>query len=127
ANIFSGLFKGFITGGGASQSAANDRAGAKSQLALLIMAVLMALTSALLMPIFQNLPIAILGAIVISAVMGFINVPAMRRIANLRHDAYVFAVIALVGVLVLGILPGLLLAVLLSLILLLGKESKPST
>jgi len=130
ANILAGFFKGFITGfitgGGASQSAANDRAGAKSQIALVTMAVLIALTSALLMPIFKNLPIAILGAIVISAVMGFINVPAMRRIANLRRDAFFFAMFALVGVLVLGILPGLLLSVLLSVLLLLGWESRPS-
>jgi sulfate permease, SulP family len=126
ANILAGFFKGFITGGGASQSAANDRAGAKSQISLLTMAVLIALTSALLMPIFKNLPIAILGAIVISAVLGFINVPAMQRIRRLRRDAFLFAMLSMIGVLVLGILPGLLLSVLLSILLLLGHESRPS-
>jgi SulP family sulfate permease len=125
ANIFSGFFKGFITGGGASQSAANDRAGAKTQISLLIMAVLIALTSALLMPIFKNLPLAILGAIVISAVMGFINVPAMQRIRHLRRDSFLAALLAMIGVLVLGVLPGLLLAIVLSVLLLLGRESRP--
>jgi sulfate permease, SulP family len=126
ANIMSGFFKGFITGGGASQSAANDKAGAKTQIALLVMAGLIALTSALLMPIFQNLPLAILGAIVISAVLGFINVPAMQRIRKLRRDGFAMAFAALAGVLVLGILPGLLLAVALSVLLLLGRESRPT-
>jgi SulP family sulfate permease len=127
ANIFSGIFKGFITGGGASQSAANDRAGAKTQIALLIMAVLIALTSALLMPIFKNLPLAILGAIVISAVMGFINVPALRRLRLLRKDSFVFSIFALIGVLVLGVLPGLLISVALSILFLLGRQSRPSS
>ena len=90
------------------------------------MAVLIALTSALLMPIFENLPLAILGAIVISAVMGFINVPAMRRVRYLRKDSFVFALLALIGVLVLGVLPGLLLSIVLSILLLLGRESRPS-
>jgi sulfate permease, SulP family len=90
------------------------------------MAVLIALTSTLLMPIFENLPLAILGAIVISAVMGFINVPAMRRVRYLRKDSFVFALLALIGVLVLGVLPGLLLSIVLSILLLLGRESRPS-
>jgi MFS superfamily sulfate permease-like transporter len=127
ANIFSGFFKGFITGGGASQSAANDRAGAKTQVALIIMAVLIALTSALLMPIFENLPLAVLGAIVISAVIGFINVPAMQRILHLRRDSFLAALLAMIGVLVLGVLPGLLLAIVLSILLLLGRESRPKS
>jgi high affinity sulfate transporter 1 len=127
ANISSGLFQGFVTGGGASQSAANDKAGAKTQVAILILAALTFLTASLLLPLFENLPTAILGAIVISAVLGFLNVPALRRIRRLRGDSFALAIVALAGVLVLGILPGLLLAVALSVLLLLGRESRPST
>jgi sulfate permease, SulP family len=69
ANILAGLFQGFITGGGASQSAANDRAGAQTQLVSLLVSGLTVLTAVALLPLFRDLPQAALGAIVISAVI----------------------------------------------------------
>jgi MFS superfamily sulfate permease-like transporter len=126
SSLLGGVFQGFITGGGASQSAANDRAGAKTQAAGIVLAVLAALTAIALMPVFKNLPHAVLGAIVINAVVGFMNVPALRRIRALRRDSFVLALIALFGVLILGILPGLLITVALSVLVLLGRISRPS-
>lgn len=126
ANIAAGLFRGFVTAGGASQSAANDRAGARTQMAVLILAALVALTAAVLLPLFSNLPMATLGAIVVSSVLGFLNVPALRRIRELRRDSFILALVALAGVLILGVLAGLLLAVLLSILLLLNHQSRPS-
>ena len=108
ANIASGLFQGFIVAGGASQSATNERAGAKTQLAGLIVSVLIALTAIALMPLFANLAQAVLGAIVISAVIGFVNLPALRRLRRLLPGAFWVAIFTLVAVLVLGVLPGLL-------------------
>jgi high affinity sulfate transporter 1 len=125
ANGLSGLFQGFITAGGASQSAANDRAGARTQVATLAVCALTLLTIVALLPLFQDLPTAVLGAIVISAVIGFLRVREMRRIQGLRRDSFVFALIALVGVLVLGVMPGLLIAITLSLLLLLARISRP--
>jgi len=125
ANMASGLFQGFIVAGGASQSATNDRAGARSQLSGLIVSGLIFLTAALLMPLFANLAQAVLGAIVISAVLGFFNVPALRRIFRLRPDEFWLAMVALFGVLILGMLPGLLLAVFLSAGVLLVRASQP--
>ena len=125
--MLSGFFKGFISGGGASQSAANDRAGAKTQFAGVVLALLAALTSIALMPLFKNLPSSILAAIVIGAVVGFLNVPAMKRLRALRKGSFVFALMALGGVLILGILPGLLITAGLSVLLLLGWESRPQT
>jgi sulfate permease, SulP family len=90
------------------------------------MAGLIALTSALLMPLFENLPQAVLGAIVISAVLGFVNLPALLWLQRLRRDSFVVAVFAAVGVLLLGVLPGLLLAVALSIVMLLGYQSRPA-
>jgi MFS superfamily sulfate permease-like transporter len=127
SSALSGLFQGFIAGGGASQSAANDRAGARTQVAGIVLAVLALLTSVLLMPLFKNLPSAVLGAIVISAVMGFLNVSELRRIVHLSRESFVFAAIALVGVLFLGILPGLLLTVALTVVMVLGRLSRPRT
>jgi MFS superfamily sulfate permease-like transporter len=94
ANALSGVFQGFIVGGGASQSAANDSAGAKTQLASLLVAGLTVLTMVALLPLFRDLPQAVLGAIVISAVVGFLRVDELRRIRSLRPDSFAMAVVA---------------------------------
>jgi sulfate permease, SulP family len=126
ANVLAGLFQGFITGG-ASQSAANDRAGANTQLVSLLVAGPTVLTAVALLPLFRDLPQAALGAIVISAVVGFLNLPALRRIRRLRRDSFALALLTLLGVLVLGVLGGLLLAVAISVVLLLGHQSRPGS
>ena len=125
SSALGGLFQGFITAGGASQSAANDRAGAKTQVSSIVLAMLAALTSIALMPLFKNLPQAVLAAIVINAVLGFVNVPAMKRVWALRRDSFYLALAGLIGVLVLGILPGLLLTVAISILLLLTRIGRP--
>jgi sulfate permease, SulP family len=127
ANVLAGLFQGFITGGGASQSAANDRAGAQTQLVSLLVSGLTVLTAVALLPLFRDLPQAVLGAIVIGAVAGFLNLPALRRIARLRRDAFLLAMLALAGVLIFGVLGGLLLAVVISILLLLDRQSRPGS
>jgi SulP family sulfate permease len=127
ANVMAGLFQGFITGGGASQSAANDRAGARTQLVSLLVSGLTVLTAVALLPMFRDLPQAALGAIVISAVIGFLNLPALGRIRRLRRDSFALALAALLGVLVLGVLGGLLLAVAISVVLLLVGQSRPGS
>ena len=63
----------------------------------------------------------------IAAVAGFLNLPALRRIAGLRRDSFVLAMIALAGVLVFGVLGGLLVAVAISVLLLLGRQSRPAS
>ena len=127
ANVLAGLFQGFITGGGASQSAANDRAGAQTQLVSLLVSGLTVLTAVALLPLFRDLPQAVLGAIVIAAVAGFLNVAALRRIARLRRAGFVLAMLALAGVLIFGVLGGLLLAVVISILLLLDRQSRPGS
>jgi len=126
ANALAGVFQGFIVGGGASQSAANDRAGAKTPVASLIVAALTITTAIALLPLFFDLPEAVLGAIVISAVVGFLRVDQLQRLLRLRRESFAFALIALVATLVLGILPGLITAVVLSLLLLLVRLARPS-
>ena len=126
ANILSGLFQGFITGGGASQTAANDRAGAQTQLVSLLVAGLTVVTAIALLPLFRDLPQAALGAVVISAVIGFLNLAAMERIRRLRRDSFVVALVAMVAVLALGVLQGLIVAVVVSVGEFLIKTSRPS-
>jgi high affinity sulfate transporter 1 len=125
ANLLAGLSQGFAQSGGASQTAAADRAGGKTQATSLVAAALVLVTGALLAPLFTDLPEATLGAIVIVAILGFLNVEEIARMARLRRSALLLSSLALVGVLVLGILNGLVLAVALSLAFVVQRLSRP--
>jgi len=76
--------------------------------------------------VFKNLPQATLGAIFVVAVMGFFRVDELRRFASPRTSAILLSLVALAGVLALGVLPGLLVAVGLSLIVVIQRLSRPS-
>lgn len=125
SNLAAGLTSGFVQSGGASQTMAGERAGGKSQLSSIVAAGVVLLTGAFLTFLFEDLPEAALAAIVVVAISGFFRVGELRRFWRLRHDSFALAAIALVGVLVFGVLPGLLLAVGLSLLLLIKRLSRP--
>ena len=124
-NVASGFFGGLTVGGSMSSSTVNDQAGARTQASSLAAAAMGLVTLLVLMPLFENLPEAVLGAIVIHAVMHLMKVKELRRIYRLRRMEFALAMVALVGVVTLEILPGLLLAVVLSLLLLIWKASLP--
>jgi sulfate permease, SulP family len=126
ANAAAGISSGFVQSGGASQTLAAERAGGRTQLASLFAAALILLTGLFLAPFFEDLPQATLAAIVIVAIAGFYRVDELRRFARLRRSAVVLALVALGGVLAFGVLPGLLLAVALSVVELLQRLSSPS-
>jgi MFS superfamily sulfate permease-like transporter len=126
ANLLAGLSSGFVQSGGASQTAAAERAGGRSQLASVVAAGLVLLTGAFLASLFKDLPQATLGAIVVVAVSGFLRADELARFARLRRSAIVLALVALVGMLVLGVLPGLVVAAGLSLMLVIKRLSRPS-
>ncbi len=126
ANLGAGLFQGFAVGGSLSRSTANDAAGARSQASSLVASALVLLTAIALTPLFYNLPQATLGAIVIRAVIGLMNVGELQRFYRLRKAAFVQALTAMLGVLTLGVLAGLLIAVALSLLILIYQASRPS-
>ena len=125
ANLTSGLFGGFAADASLSQTATAETAGAKSQLSSLITAGLILATAVLLAPLFQNLPNAVLGAIVIAATLGLINIDEMRRYWRWRRTDFVIAITAMVGVLLTTVLTGMIVAILLSVLLLLYRASRP--
>jgi high affinity sulfate transporter 1 len=125
SNLAAGFSTGFVQSGGASQTLAAERAGGKTQLVSLVAAGLILLTGLFLAPFFEDLPQATLAAIVIVAIAGFYRVDELRRFAQLRRSAVVLALVALGGVLAFGVLPGLLLAVALSVVELLQRLSSP--
>jgi high affinity sulfate transporter 1 len=124
ANTGAGLFTGFPIGSSLSKSAANDRAGARTPASLITAAAATALVALILTPLFEPLPEATLGAIVIVAVMGMMKVGKLRRLWVLRRIDFWLAMIALVGVLVLPTLQALGLAVVASLGVLVWRASE---
>jgi len=125
ANVASGLFGGFTADASLSQTATGETAGAKSQLSSIVTAVLIFATAVLLAPLFKNLPNAVLGAIVIAAVLTLMDVGEMRRYFRWRRTDFALATAALVGVITTTVLVGLMIAVLLSVVLLLYRASRP--
>lgn len=125
ANLGAGLFQGFPIGSSLSKSASNDNAGAKSQMSAIVAALLTIVVALFLTSLFYNLPEATLGAVVIVAVSGMMKVSEMKRLYNLRKWDFAFALTALFGVLIFDVLPGLLIAVLLSLLALIFRASSP--
>lgn len=125
ANLLVGLAGGYPVAGGLSQSAVNDKAGAKTPLALVFASLTLALCLLFLTGLVRNLPKAVLAAVVLVAVRGLID---LRQIAWLRRVSrldFNVAMIALAGVLAFGILNGVLLAALASILLLLHRAADP--
>jgi high affinity sulfate transporter 1 len=125
ANIASGLMGGIIVGGGMSGTAANDSGGARTELSTITASISIGVTLAFLLPLIQNLPEAVLGAIVIHAVAHLADVATLKYYAKLHTGSLWGALIALFAVLQMGILKGLIFAVGLTLIALMAKLSSP--
>jgi MFS superfamily sulfate permease-like transporter len=115
----------FPVAGGLSQSAVNDKAGARTPLALVFASITLALCLLFLTGLLQNLPKAVLAAVVLTAVYGLLDFPALLRMGRVSRLDFMAATIALAGVLLLGILQGILLAALASILLLLARVSRP--
>jgi sulfate permease, SulP family len=124
ANAAAGLFQGFAISGSASRTAAVVAAGGASQMVSLIAAVLVLVTAAFLTPLFTDLPEPVLGAIVIVAVRGFLRTAPLVRYWRLDRRSFWVAITALAGTLVFDLLPGLLIAVALSLVWFIGAASR---
>jgi MFS superfamily sulfate permease-like transporter len=103
----------------------NDKAGARSQLALVFASLTLALCLLFLTDLLANLPKAVLAAVVLTAVAGLVDIPALLRMWRLSRIDFLAAAIALVAVLLLGILDGILTAAAASILLLLGRASRP--
>ena len=125
ANVGAGLFQSFPVDGSFSRTASASDAGAQTQVSGIVAAVFVGLTLLFLTPLFRNLPAATLGAVVIVAVSGLFDIAGLRRAWQIRREDFVMGVIALVGVLALGVLEGLLIAVGVSLVALIYHATMP--
>ena len=103
----------------------NDKAGAKTPLALVFASATLALCLLLLTGLLRNLPNVVLAAIVLVAVRGLIDISALRHLWRVSRFEFKIAMVALVGVLLLGILKGVLLAAVVSILMFLGRTDGP--
>jgi MFS superfamily sulfate permease-like transporter len=125
ANLAAALGQGYPVAGGLSQSAVNDKAGARTSLALVFASITLALCLLFLTGLLENLPKTVLAAVVLTAILGLFDFPAMVRMWRVSRMDFLAAAIALFAVLLLGILHGILLAALASALMLLIAASRP--
>jgi high affinity sulfate transporter 1 len=119
------VFGALPAGGGTSQTAVNRVAGARSQVAALVTAAAALATMLLLAPVLGWLPQAALAAIVVVYSIGLIQPGEFRAIRRIRAMEFSWALIAFAGVVVLGTLQGILVAILVSMIALIHQASRP--
>jgi len=125
ANLVAGLGRGFPVSGGMSQSLVNETAGARTPLSGLVAALITLVVVLFFTGLLRDLPQPVLAAIVLVAVTGLVQVEALRHIWRFSRAEFAVAMIAVLGVLGSGLLNGVLFGVALSLLLLVGRASRP--
>jgi high affinity sulfate transporter 1 len=125
ANIAAGLLHGFPVSSSASRTAIADATGARSQLTSVVAAGMVVLVLLAFGPALATFPIAALGAVVVYAATRLIDVAGLRRLAHFRRSELVLALATTAGVLVVGVLYGIVIAIVLSILDLLRRIARP--
>jgi sulfate permease, SulP family len=125
ANLGAALFQAYPVAGGLSQSSVNDKAGAKTPLALVFASLTIGLCLMFLTGLLKNLPNVVLAAVVLVAVKGLVNIGEMKRLWRVSREEFLVSMIAFAAVLLLGILNGVIVAVVASLLLLIRRSAHP--
>jgi SulP family sulfate permease len=125
ANLAGAFSQAYPAGGGTSQTAVNDQAGARSQIAQVVTAGVVVVTLLFLAPLIGLMPQATLGALVLVAAAGLIKLAEFQKIARFRRIELVWALVAVAGVVVLGTLQGILVAVMISMAVLIYLGNHP--
>jgi len=117
ANVFAGFFQGFAISASGSRTAVAEQSGSKSQVTGLAGAVIVVVLLLFLPALLQDLPQPTLAAVVIAAALSLANVTILRTYLRMRRSALVISVVATLAVILLGVLQGILIAVVLSILL----------
>lgn len=127
ANLAAGLGGGFVVGGSMSRSALNDAVGGKTQFTNAVVAFVLVIVLLFLTGVFTNLPEAILASIIIVAVKGLIDTAAIHQLYQVSKSEFVIAMATLLGVLTIGMLWGIYVGVVLSLLVAISRVDSPVT
>ena len=125
SNIVGSIFKIYPSTGGFSRTAVNDQSGAKTGMSFIIAAGLVALTLLFLTPLFYYLPKAVLGGIIIVAVMGLINIKYPVKLWKYKKDDLIMLLGTFAVTLTIGIKEGIIVGVILSLGFLIFRSTRP--
>jgi high affinity sulfate transporter 1 len=116
ANIAAGFFQGFPVSTSGSRTAVADTAGSRSQVTGLVGAAVITVVIVFATEVMQYVPQPTLGAVVIAAALSLADIPATRRLWHQLRVEFALSIIALLGVALLGVLPGIVIAVVLSIL-----------
>ena len=125
ADVFAGLFQGFAITGSQSRTTINDSAGGKTQVASLAAAVTLVVFLLFLTPVIARLPVVALAAILTCGGFSLVEFDVMKRIYKFYPRAAILAAITTLGVLAAGVVPGILIGVVISLLGLINRISRP--
>jgi sulfate permease, SulP family len=125
ANLVAGISQGLSVGASDSRTAVNDQMGARTQVSGLITAVVIGLVLLFLTGPVQYLPTATLGAVIVVAALGLVNFDDWRGLARISRVEIAIALITMVGVVTVGVLRALLLAVALSVVDAVRRSASP--
>jgi sulfate permease, SulP family len=125
ANLAGGFFHAFPAGGGTSQTAVNSRAGARTQVSELITLITVAATLLFLSPLVSLLPLPTLAAVVVVTTAPLLSTTPFRSILEIRRTEFMWALAACCGVVLLGTLQGILVAVAISVLMLFYQANHP--
>ena len=125
ANVGGALFGAMPGGGGTTQTAVNVIAGARTQLAEIVTAAMALVTTLFLAPVVAMMPQAALAALVIVYSFGLIKPFEFREILAIRRTEFSWAIVAFAGVVLVGTLKGIIVAIVVSLITLAYKVADP--
>ncbi|MFN3138087.1 MAG: SulP family inorganic anion transporter [Allomuricauda sp.] len=125
SNILGSFFQSFSVSGSFSRTAINDHSGARTGMALIFSALLVAGVLLFLTPLFYNLPTVVLGAIIIVSVFGLIDLRYPLQLWKNRKDEFLLLIATFLMTLSIGLIEGIILGVLLSLLLLVYRISNP--
>lgn len=125
ANVGGAFFGAMPAGGGTSQTAVNRRAGARTQLSELATSGAVLATMLFLSPLIALMPQATLAAVVIVYSIGLVQPTDFRAILKVRHTEFIWAIVSFAGVVLLGTLQGILVAIVVSLVALAYQSANP--
>ncbi len=117
ANIAAGLFQGFAISASTSRTAVSEQAGSKSQVTGLIGAGIVVVLLVFLPALLSDLPQTALAAVVIAAALSLMDLPVLERYWRIRRTALALSLVATVGVVLFGVLQGIVIAIVLSILL----------
>ncbi len=127
ANVGGALLGAYPVTGGFSRTAVNDQAGARTPLASIVTASVVALTLLFLTPLFYYLPVCVLSAIIVVAVYSLVDVREFLRLVRVKPTDAGLLALTFISTLVLGIELGILVGVGASLLLFILRTTKPHT